>query len=146
MATLGRRRQIGVTLLELMIVVVVVGTLSVIAIPAYRGYANRAQRTEAKSALLQLAANQERWYLQNNTYTNNLANLGFPGGTSENGVYTLDFIGAGPNTVTFTARARPTAGGDGNGVDQSSDLDCAVFTINAQGVRTASPDPNGNCW
>lgn len=138
--------QCGVTLLELMIVVVIVGVLAVIAVPGYRGYAQRAHRTEAKSALLRLAANQERWYLQHNTYTSSLADLGFGGnGYTENGVYTLDFI-VTPSTTEFTARATPTPGGGSNGVDQAGDSDCAEFTINEQGVRTATPDPHGTCW
>jgi type IV pilus assembly protein PilE len=149
-ATTARRardahRQHGITLLELMIVVTIIGILGAIAIPAYRGYTERVHRTEAKSALLELAANQERWYLQNNTYTANLANLGFPGGLTEFGVYTLDFTVA-PDTQRFTARARPTAGGGGNGIDQSTDDDCQSFTINEQGIRTAAPDPKGDCW
>lgn len=140
----ARARIAGVTLLELMVVVVVIGVLAMIAIPSYRQYSMRAQRTEAKTALLRLATNQERFYLQNNTYTANLPALGFPGGTSEQGVYTLA-IGVA-STTTFTATATPTPGGGGNGVDQSADTDCASFTINAQGVRTAAPDPAGNCW
>ena len=138
-------RQAGVTLMELMIVLVIIGILGVIAIPAYTGYTERVHRTEAKSALLELAANQERWYLQNNTYTNDLANLGFPGGLTEFGVYTLDFTVA-PDTTQFTARARPTAGGGVNNVDQTRDADCTEFTINEQGIRTAAPDPRGTCW
>jgi type IV pilus assembly protein PilE len=134
----------GVTLLELMVVVVVIGTLSAIAIPSYRGYSMRAQRTEAKSALLQLAANQERFYLQNNTYTTDLTALGFIGGKTENGVYTLAVGAASP--TTFTASATPTTGGGANGVDQTKDTDCATFTIDAQGRTAATPDPAGNCW
>jgi type IV pilus assembly protein PilE len=140
-----RSRVLGVTLIELMIVVVVLGTLASIAIPAYRGYSQRAHRTEAKSALLQLQANQERFYLQNNTYTNDLTALGFPGGKTENSVYTLTFPVA-PDTLGFTAQAAPTSGGGTNGVDQTNDADCATFTINEQGIRTASPDPQGTCW
>lgn len=71
-------RMRGVTLMELMIVVVVVGILTTIAYPGYRQYAARAKRTEAKSALLQIATMQERFYLQNNTYTTDLTSLGFP--------------------------------------------------------------------
>lgn len=138
--------QPGVTLLELMIVVVIVGTLAVAAVPAYRGYTERAHRTEAKSALLRLATNQERWYLQHNSYTSNFADLGFgETGLTENGVYTIDFV-VEPSTTKFTARARPTPGGGRNGVDQTRDTDCAELTINEQGIRTASPDPKGDCW
>ena len=81
-------KQQGVTLLELMVVVVVVAILGMIALPSYRQYSMRAQRTEAKTALLQLATAQERFYLQNNTYTANFAALQLTG-MSENNVYTL---------------------------------------------------------
>lgn len=140
----GRTPQRGVTLIELMVVVVVVAILGMIALPSYRQYTIRAQRTEAKTALLQLATNQERFYLQNNTYTNNLAALGFPGGVSENGVYTLNVPVA--NAQTFQATATPTPGGGVNGKNMTSDAECAQFNINAQGLKTAAPDPNSACW
>ena len=59
----------GITLLELMIVVVIIGFMAAIAYPNYRDFTARAKRNEAKAALLQIATNQERFYLQNNAYT-----------------------------------------------------------------------------
>lgn len=141
----SRRRQRGVTLIELMIVITILGALAVIAIPAYRGYAERAQRTEAKTGLLMLAEAQEQFYLQNNTYTADFAALGFPGGCTEWCVYTMDFTVA-PDTLGFTARARPTAGGGTNGVNQGTDTDCQWFTLTSTGVRDAGPDVNNSCW
>lgn len=137
-------RQQGVTLIELMLVVVIVAILGMVALPSYRQYSIRAQRAEAKTALLRLAANQERFYLQNNTYTANLAALGFPGGLSEYGVYTLNVPVA--NAQTFQATAVPTPGGGANGKNQSDDAECTQFNLNSQGLRTATPDPNGRCW
>ena len=64
----ARRDMLGVTLLELMAVIMIIGILAMIAIPGYRQYVMRAQRAEAKSALLQLQTNQERFYLQNRIY------------------------------------------------------------------------------
>jgi len=64
-----KRNQTGVTLLELMTVVLVIGILSAIAIPSYRQYTMRAQRSDATAALLRIASAQEKFYLQNNTYT-----------------------------------------------------------------------------
>ena len=58
-----RRFMRGVSLLELMIVVVILGILTTVAYPSYRQYAARAKRTEAKAALLQIAIMQERFYL-----------------------------------------------------------------------------------
>ncbi len=138
-----RRNAAGVTLLELMAVVVVIGVLAVVALPSYRQYSMRAQRTDAKTALLQLAANQERFYLQNRRYGGaaDLAALGFPSGKSESGAYALTIPVA--DAVTFTAVAAPTTGGT---FDQSADTECATFPITAQGVPTATPDPTGRCW
>lgn len=141
--TANRRLRVGgITLVELMVVITILGALAAIAIPAYRGYSERAQRTEAKTALLRMQANQERQYLNNNTYSNNLADLGFPGGCSDNCVYTIDFTVA-PDTTGFTARAQPTVGGGTNNVDQTRDEDCSWFTINERGVTDAE---NDNCW
>lgn len=143
---LNARYATGVTLMELMLVVALVGLLAIIGVPTYRQYMQRTHRTEAKSALLRIAADQERFYLQNNRYATTFAELNtFPGGVSENSVYTLAIAAPTPLTA-FTAQATPRAGGGTNGVDQTTDAECATFTINSQGIRTAAPNPNGRCW
>lgn len=142
----GRARQRGVTLIELMIVVIVVAILGMIAIPSYRAYTVRAHRTEAKSALLRLATNEERFYLQNNAYTLNPVDLGFVGNLSENGVYTLAIVSPNGVTQDFRATATPTPGGGTNGVNMADDTECASYTIDSAGVRSAAPDPSGSCW
>ena len=137
-------RIAGFTLIELMVVLLIVGILGAVAVPAYRQYVVRAHRTEAKTALLRLAANQERHYLQHNTYTDDLAALGFAAGVSDNGVYTLTVPTA--DASSFEAVALPTPGGGLNGVDMSRDGTCARFTIDAAGRRSAFPDPDDTCW
>jgi type IV pilus assembly protein PilE len=134
----------GVTLLELMAVVTVIGILSMIAIPNYRQYTMRAHRTEAKSALLQLATNQERYYLQNRTYATlaQLAAAGFAT-QSEYGVYALNVATTNGWTQDYTATATPIVGGGTNGVDQGGDTHCATFSLSSSGARTAT---NADCW
>src|SRR5690606_7564358 len=132
-----RNRIAGFTLIELMIVVVVIGVLATIAVPSYRQYSIRAQRTQAKSALLQLAANQERFYTRNgNTYVTDLASINMSA-TTEGNRYVLRVTSA--DASAFTATATATA-------RMADDADCQVFTINSEGQRTASPDPRGDCW
>ncbi len=135
-----RQRSRGITLIELMIVVVVVAILGVIAVPSYRDYVQRAQRVDATSTLLRVAANQERFYLQNNTYTNNLVDVGVAAtGITDKGLYAIDIPVA--NAATFTVRAVPAAGSSMN-----ADVDCQTFTLTAQGVRATAPQPVDDCW
>jgi len=51
----------GMTLVELLIVVLIVAILAAIAIPVYTGYIQRARRADAKTALEQVRAAQEMW-------------------------------------------------------------------------------------
>ncbi len=136
-----RFRMKGVTLIELMIVIVVVAILASIAVPSYRQYVLRSHRVEAKTALLNLAAAQEKFYLENNTYAANTvlttappAGLGLSA-TTENGWYTIA-IANGANAATFSATATATG-------TQTADTDCATFTLTAEGVRTAT---SAVCW
>lgn len=131
----SRHRMRGVTLLELMAVVAIIGILAAIAVPSYRNYVMRAQRTDAMSALLRVAAAQEKFYLQNNQYTDDLDALGIPG--TENGWYDL----AIDNTDVardFTVTATAASGGA-----QESDSHCATFSLTSTGVKTAT---NTDCW
>lgn len=141
------RRQRGITLIELMIVVVIVGILTAIAVPAYRQYVLRAGRGEARAFLLDAAARQERFFSNNNTYADDLANLNYGSSTpaSENGLYQLsvDTTAAAPAAVDFTITA--TAIGT-----QTQDRACATLTITNDGTRGATDiggaDARDVCW
>ncbi len=61
-------RAAGWTLIELVVALLIVAVLASLAVPGYRNHALRAHRTEAKSALLDLAAAQERFYLHHDRY------------------------------------------------------------------------------
>lgn len=74
------RYQNGVTLMELMIVVAIVGILAGVAFPAYKAYVDRAKRSEGKVFLMEIAARQERYYFDNNSYASDPQDLGY--GTS----------------------------------------------------------------
>jgi type IV pilus assembly protein PilE len=127
-----RSKQQGVTLIELMIVVAVVGILAAIAYPSYRNQILRSHRAEAKAALLRIQVEQEKWFLQNNTYTNSLASLN-SAATTTNGYYGIALSGVTATTYTATAAA---AGG------QTDDSACLSFTITQTGART----PTTGCW
>ena len=118
------RHQHGFTLVELMIVVVIVGILTAIAVPSYSGYRIKSARAAAQTELLQLASVQEKIYLNANAYSPNMTTaydgnstggLGKTSGQTEDGRYALSFNGTPDQT--FEIRAVPVAGsvqaGDG---------------------------------
>ena len=137
-ATAGHSRERGVTLIELLIVVVIVSILAAVAYPNYRQYVQKAKRTEAKAALLQIATNQERFYLNENEYTTNLTNLGFSVANNvptDSGAYVITVVDAGPNS--YTARATYT-------LDDEEKAKCETFTIDETGAKSSSPLTD--CW
>lgn len=58
----------GITLIELLIVVAIIGILATIAIPAYIGQQKRAARTEAYTNLQNLRLLEEQFYAENGCY------------------------------------------------------------------------------
>lgn len=132
------------TLIELIVVVAIVALLASIAVPSYRQYVLRSHRVEAKTALLTLAAAQEKFYLQNDTYTTNLGappdGLGLSAKDeewiTENGWYRIEIDAA--DTESFSATADVVVGGG-----QDDDVTCTSFTLTSTGERTATGD---KCW
>ena len=128
----------GVTLVELLVVIVIVGILASVAYPNYQEFMNRAKRNEARAALLRLATNQERFYINNNTFTQDLTQLGFgttPTADTETGYYRIRVTAA--NASNYTATATYLQGG-------GEALKCLTFTIDGREVKTSAPDTN--CW
>ena len=62
----------GITLIELLIVIVIVGILAAIAVPVYTNYMQRARRADAKVALEQLRAAQEMHRAERGQYANSV--------------------------------------------------------------------------
>ena len=128
----------GITLIELMIVVVIIGIMAVVAYPNYREFAARAKRNEAKAALLQIATNQERFYLQNNTYTCDMTRLGFSaaaGFVTDSRTYTVDVTACDANNYTAQAVYNMADAEAGR---------CGTFQINGRNVKTSAPE--ADCW
>ena len=58
----------GFSLVELLVVLVIMGVLSAVALPAYTRYVQRGHRTEAMAALLEAQHYMERYYSANGQY------------------------------------------------------------------------------
>ena len=130
-----RKYMDGITLIELLIVVVILSILVAVAYPNYREFAARAKRTEARAALLEISAAQERFYLQNQRFAD-MGELGYddPWRTDSD---SYDVTITANDAADFTATATYLLGGEEDGK-------CGSFTIDGTGAKTSEPD--GDCW
>ena len=81
-----RRDMKGMTFLELIIAMAVVGSLATFAIPQFTAYRQTSCDQVAKSALRNAAMAQEAFYLDTNTYTGRIGDLTPRGYTTLDGV------------------------------------------------------------
>ncbi len=145
--TIGLKRQRGVTLLELMIVVAVVGILSAIATASYRSYLIRTNRSDATSQLLRIQVGEEKYFLQNGAYVTDSATMATASNAGGLGVSTPTLAGyyalsVAPRLAGNTSTYLATATAIGSQLADSAT--CRTFTIDDQGGRT--PADSTGCW
>jgi type IV pilus assembly protein PilE len=136
----SRARVVGFTLVELMIVVIVLAIIAAIAIPAYQNQVVRANRTEARTALLQASQALERCFTRFNGYD---AASGCPVTfpiMSETGLYQVTDTVRTATAYTLTAVPQ--------GLQATRDTLCGSFTLNQTGLRGISGGTGtvAQCW
>lgn len=147
MRGLRPNRNRGLTLVEVMVVVAIVGLLVTIGIPTYQDSVRKARRADGRAALLEMAGLQERFYARNGTYTTTVdadTGLGYGGTTSPEGFYNLSAAACSGGTIGTCYILSATATGN-----QASDTGCAVLTLDSRTSRRGV-DSGGNaasdCW
>lgn len=127
----------GVSLIELMVALAILGILLAISFPSYQQHVLRSYRSEATSSLLQLANAQEQY-------------------RADHGVYSSDFSALGGAAQSPSARYRLSItlldaeqgfelAATAQGLQQA-DTACSSFTLNHYGQRNMSIPASVDCW
>ena len=151
---MNRSRSSGFTLIELMVVVVITAILASIAVPAYNSSVRKSRRTEAKTALMDLAAREERYFATQNVYSSSPSALAYGSGAlpiSVGTYYSITNIAvnSAPATATtpptFQVQIQPSAGSP-----QLQDTSCQTFQVDQTGKQSSldntSSDSSTTCW
>ena len=132
------KKNQGFTLIEILIALLIIGILAAVAVPNYQAYVQKAKRSDAQTALTNMAAALEEYYSNNQyVYTDVVANVGGP--NSANGKYILSItMPATADSYALTA----TAIGE-----QVADTACQTITLTSTGVK-GPVDAGGDafCW
>jgi type IV pilus assembly protein PilE len=140
----------GFTLIELMVTLVVATILITVAIPGYQTFIRKARRTDAKTAVLDLAGREESVFSTQNKYSATPADVGYPALPSlvGSGYYTISVVVGAPAVAvpaTFLITAVPAAGST-----QLQDAPCQQFTVdqlgNQKALDSGGADNTQICW
>jgi type IV pilus assembly protein PilE len=154
-------RPAGFTLVEMMVVVAIATILFAVAVPSYINYIRQSRRTEARTAVLDLAGREERFFSTNGAaYSNTPGQLGYAafGVPIGSGYYqlTLCVPAAGncvanlnmpspPAAPSYTVVATPVAG-----QSQVNDTQCGAFAVDSVGqqyaITSAGASNTAYCW
>ncbi len=121
----------GVTLIELVITIAIIGIIASFAYPSYQDSVMKSRRTDATSALLRLQMDQEKHRANNPTYATSVtgggvAGLGWDSDVTDNGYYR---VVTGNTAAGFTATATAVIG-----KSQENDTLCTTISIDQDGA------------
>ena len=138
-------RTAGFTLIELMITVAVVAILGTIAMVRYTKQIQKSRRTDARSAIMDLAGREEKLFSTLNAYSGTPSELGytvnpdsFPFNLTNSDYQISLAIGNPPVSYTITATAINA---------QAGDTACASLGMDQLGTQSSTgTDTTSACW
>lgn len=141
-----RHFRLGFTLIELLLCITIISVLLMVGLPSYRAQTIAVGRAEAKTELLRLVAEQERYFSLYNTYVDDASPLSVPSVSGRSrqtvtGLYSLSVSACGDTPLSGCFIATAQAQGA-----QLQDT-CISFSVGSRGTRSSiSNAKDENCW
>ncbi len=139
-------KQLGFTLVELMIVVAIIGILGAIAYPSYQSYVERSGRADGMAKLMEIMQAQERYASSNQVYTADLDDAlgyGVEPVPSNEGRYAISADvcpGGAPIDNCVLLTAVPIGA-------QANDTRCGTLTLDSRGTKGENGTLDvADCW
>lgn len=129
------KKQSGMTLIELMVVVAIVAILASIAYPSYQNHLKKSRRSQAHTLMLDTVNREEQYILDKRQYSNSFSDLGVTaddytcGSTCTSTWYNVAITvdnSATPPSYTITA------------TPQGTQVDDGTLTIDSTGAKTGN--------
>jgi type IV pilus assembly protein PilE len=140
----------GFTLIELMITVAIVAILATIAAATYSSEVQKSRRTDARTALLDLAGREEKLFSVTNAYSALPSDLGYAAVgvpwpiTVGSGYYQVTVVTPDPAqpalTSSYSITATPIS-------TQVNDTQCKSLSVNQAGLQSSTGTATtATCW
>jgi type IV pilus assembly protein PilE len=131
----ARSRMRGMTLIELMVAVAIVGILAAIAVPSYALFMKKSRRGDTESTLMDIAQREQQYLMDVRAYAPNIATLNTTIPADVSAYYTIQICrttapcaAPGGTPPTFAIIATPIAG-----TAQAGDF---TLTLDNTGAKT----------
>ena len=137
----------GFTLIELMVIVAIVGILAAIAVPSYQSSVVRGHRLIAHGTLMDSAARQAQYFVNNKTYATALADLGLPDPYYLNANADQTTQAAAIYEIKLVSDSGVWAGFQAVPLNsQLRDADCGTLELAKNGAKSATGENPDRCW
>lgn len=143
-----KRRSQGITLIEILIALAIIGVIAAIGYPSYISYYAQSYRADVLREIARAVNRQESFYADQLTYTADMKELGYDTDpyTSESGNYTIDVVTDSSTDLEQEFLIRATA----KTAQAENDPSCVTMSMNHLGEKFSEDkdknDTSQTCW